>query len=890
MGIENRKYTHINFEQAVNDLQTILRAKEGALSDIGESSYGKTLIELFSANSDMIAAWGESIFADTFLETATSPEAIYLGARNLGYSVRRPVPAKAGYGISLKRTGVYPSIKVSIPRGTQFTVSSITMTAIDDVEFSYSRSDENYEDGLMQLTSGRAVVAEGNFTTTEFFSDGSQNQEFIIADKNFSDYFGFGDPNWLDSDSFSKREQYFTTISTDASLIDNFNVYDAVDDKIFWRISRRGFQDPTLESNVNDIDDFVDSVNKTINYSVIIDNANDGRPRLSFSDGVIASIPFGRITASYFTTLGEDGNLLNVAGSNLVSDSTSILITQSDGSESDLLLADLNIALVTDVRGGLNIESIESIQKNASQIYNSLDSLSNRTSYKTFLGRYSDIKYANAYGEDILTRIKSKGYGKVGPDIKYANIVRFSVLKDLYREKDGSYYPTDPFEYFIEGYKVNGLVYIWQYDYNELPNESDIDVIDTKLGSIQVNIQDELDSGDLQMSVTDSTTGELVSVTDASLVINRYLDSFKSDALVPNNVFSANLTPLDFATSGSELETMLKALNRRGYITLGGGQHMYVPPIVHDFTVKADVILFRGMNFSDIKTKIRTGIYSYLKEFSDFANPIFRSKLESIIQKFPEVAGVNLTLTARSTDYEDLDLTKLVWLGDNTSQFINQSGIDIDGFDISLTYDYRYREISGDESSSDDELLQISVGSQADLSNKIAEYYKRYLAYLDNSTGEYKHVNDLQEEDINKFTSYIWATMINEVYTPMFNQYLLIRASGDALGANAIYQVIEALRGWYMDEGFLSFKSTDNIVNLFEDNSKALFNYFVYTLEYVKLVRNILSPSVARRLVDDDGNITNYSNENEAVQFNISSEDITVTIENESYTSIKHTR
>ena len=461
MGIEKRKYTHINFEQSVEDLSTILRAKEGALADLGESSYGKTLIELFSANSDMIASWGEAIFADTFLETATSPEAIYLGARNLGYSVRRPVPAKAGYGISLKRTGVYPTVKVSIPRGTQFTISSITMTAIDDCEYSYSRNDPNFEDGLMKLTSGRAVLAEGNFSTTDFFSDGTQNQEFIIGDQFFSDYFGFGDPNYSDADSFSKREQYFTTVSTDASLIDNFNPSDAVDDKIFWRISRRGFQDPTLVGNVNDIDDFIDSSNKTINYSAIIDTGNDGRARLSFSDGVKSSIPFGRITVSYFSTLGEDGNLLNVAGSNLVTDTTNILITQADGSESDLLLADLNIALVTDVRGGLNIEAKESIKKNASQIYNSLDSLGNRSSYKTFLSRYSDIKYANAYGEDILTRVKSKGYGKQGPDIKYANIVRFSVLKDLYREKDGSYYPTDPFEYFIEGYKVNGLVYVW---------------------------------------------------------------------------------------------------------------------------------------------------------------------------------------------------------------------------------------------------------------------------------------------------------------------------------------------------------------------------------------------------------------------------------------------
>ena len=890
MGIENRKYTHITFEQSVTDLQSILRAKEGALADIGDAAYGKTLIELFSANSDLIASWGEAIFADTFLETATSSEAIYLGARNLGYSVRRAVPAKAGFGIALKRTGVYPTVKVSIPRGTQFSISSLTLTALDDCEFSYSRNDPNYEDGLMVLTSGRAVLAEGTFFTNDFFSDGKQNQEFIVPDGSFSDYFGFGDPNWDESDSFIRRSNYFCTVVSDASLMDNFDPIDAVDDQVYWRISRRGFQDPTLTKNVNDIDNFVNNVNTTTNYTVIIDTANDGRARLSFGDGVTSAIPFGKITVSYFATSGEAGNLLNVAGSNLNTDSTSILITQADGSESDLFLNDLNIAIVTDIRGGLNIESQDSIKKNASDIYNSLDSLGSRSSYKTFLRRYSDIKYANAFGEDLLTRVKSKGYGRIGPDIKYANIVRFSVLKDLYREKDGTYFPTDPFEYFIEGYKVNGLVYVWQYDYNELPNNKQVEEIDDKLQQIQTLMDTQLATGALQISYLNPDTGEMVAVTDSSTIVARYLADFRSAALVPSDVFSANLEPMDFADYGSELEIMLKALNRRGYITLGGGQHMYVPPIVHDFTIKADIILFRGTNFSDIKTKVRNAIYSYLKEYSDFASPIFRSKLEAIVQKFPEVAGVNLTLQARSNDYEGLNLTKLTWLGDDTSQFINQSGIEFDGFNVNLSYDYRYKEISGNDAGDDDRSLRFSVGSQDELAQQILDYYKTKLAYVDKTTGKYYPRVDLQEEDLNKFTSYIWATMINGVYVPMFKSYNETRASGDALGANAIYHVIEAMRGWYMDDGFLSFKPTDFILNLGEDSSKALFNYFVYTLEYIKLVRNILSPIVARRLVDGNGNITKYSNENEAVQFNISAEDITVNVQSESYTSVKRSR
>jgi len=561
MANPNRKYTHITFDQSVNDLLSILRAKEGSLADLGESSYGRTLIELFSANADLMATWGESAFNESFLETATNPESIYLGSRNLGYSLRRPVPAKAGFGISLKRTGIYPNVKVNIPKGTEFSVSNITLTALDDCEFTYDRSDPNFEDGLMRLTSGRAVLAEGTFQSYAFFSDGNKNQEFLIPDIQFSDYFGFGDPNWDESDGFSKRSRYFTTITSDASLIDNFDQSDAIDDKIYWRISRRGFKDPTLTKTINDISNIVSNENITTNYTVLIDTANDGRVRLSFSNGIESAIPFGSINVNYFSTLGERGNTLNVAGSTLNTDSNQILITQADGAESDLLLADLNIALITDIRGGLNLESFESIKKNAPDIFNNLDSLNNRVSYKTFLSRYADIKYANAFGEDILTRVKSKGYGRIGPDIKYSNIVRFTALKDLYREKNGAFFPTDPFEYFVEGYKVNGLIYNWQYDYDELPNNNYVHDNKEKLEQTQVLLDEYIKRGDVEINI--KKDDELVTLTDSKEFIDNFLNYFNVSSLVPSSIFSANLEPIDFTEMGSELERILKIYNFR---------------------------------------------------------------------------------------------------------------------------------------------------------------------------------------------------------------------------------------------------------------------------------------------------------------------------------------
>ena len=52
-------------------------------------------------------------------------------------------------------------------------------------------------------------------------------------------------------------------------------------------------------------------------------------------------------------------------------------------------------------------------------------------SYKIFLRRYADVKYATAFGEDILNTKLLNG----SIDVKFMNQIRFSVLKSLYRKK-----------------------------------------------------------------------------------------------------------------------------------------------------------------------------------------------------------------------------------------------------------------------------------------------------------------------------------------------------------------------------------------------------------------------------------------------------------------------
>lgn len=861
MSITNRKYTKLNRDQILADMKTILDAKQGALADFGQSSYGRTILELFAANSDMNAAWIEEAFKDSFLDTATSPHAIYVGARSLGYSVRRPIPAKAGLGISLKRTGVYPNVKISIPKGTEFSFGGKSLTSIDDVEFIYYRNDPTFENGLLKLVSGRSILAQGSFKNVTFFSDGTQNQEFIIPDPSFSDWFSYNDPNYIEPDAINDRMNRFTVVSSDASLMDNPQVIDGSEDKLYWRISRRGFQDPSIDaSSINDIENFVNNStsNTTNNYTVLITTGNDGRAKLEFSDGVTSAIPYGVIDIKYFSTDGEQGNLLNIAGSNLETNSKNILITQVDGSESDLSINDFNIALTTDIRGGLNLETLDSIKKNASQIYNSLDSLSNQNSYLLFLNRISDFKYSNAWGEDILNKIKVDSGYKSPIDIRYSNIVRFTLLKDLYRQKDGNYYVTDPFEYYAEGYKVNGITYLWDYDYSDIPQISGSSILEKELLNIKNKIQNL----------------HIMTIEGEYITTDKFIDLYFRPSIYQKtipSVFTTNLTPKDFVVVGSELDSVMDQLNRRGHLTLGGGQHQYVHPIIHEMTMDISAIVFEGSNFTDIKTQIINTIYAYLKEYTSFSTPIYRSKIESLIQNIPEIAGLNLFFKSKPNEYQSLKIENLPFLGNDTSSFINQESISNEGFTGKLLYTYK------EDQSSNELNYTITSDDINQVSTIIKDYYTTNIAKKD-SSGSFKINSNIKEDDLNRFTALIWSSAMNIIYNKIFNQYVQKRNEGRTAESKKIYGVLESLRGWYFGEsGRLQFKDSDYISNMTEDNSNVLGNYKIYILEYVKLVRNIIGPIIASNLIDlNTGNIINYSNKNEIVQFNISSSNITV--------------
>lgn len=841
-----RKYGMISFEEARDHLVSILQAKEGRLADFGASAYGKTLIELFAGQSDLMAYYAESAFENAFLESAVNSSAVYAGARMLGYSVRRPVPAKAGIGLRLTKSGIYDTVRVYIPKGTVFTMSSRTLTAVSDMEFAYDRSSDDNSTGLMRLVAGVAVLAEGVYRTDALISNAQQNQAFYIDDPTFSDYFGENDPNYAEDGHASQRAACFTTVTSDATLVDNVDPGMVKDDRLYWRISRRGLVDPANEDTSDDIQRFADGDrNFTTNYTVSVGTSNDGGVELRFGDGLKSAIPYGDIIVRYFSTSGENGNLLGVEGTTLSVSGGGIRIAQSNGKESDLLVTDISMFLTTDIRGGLNIETIDSIKANASQIYNSMDRLVTRRSYRTFLRRYADIKYASAYGEDILNTKLPGG----GVNVKYMNQVRFSALKDLYREKDGKYYPTSPTEYFLSGFKVNGLMNTWEYDYEELD------------GSVVAH-----DGAKIVAKINAALAGMgKYSADDIADIMQRavlpYIPTVDPDA----RVIGAMMTPLDYVVEGSELHSIMVALNRRGMVTLGGGYHNYVFPTVHSMNIHMDVTLFRGNNFTDVREKITKAVYRYLKDNTEFSTPVYRSRIAAIVHTMPEVAGVDVSFTVPDNGYSSLELDDYPWLGVLTADYVSPGTVTFEGSEFSLNAD-----IVPPGGMPSNVTYTFTLPSQKEMQARLAYYYTSYVkpyAAADRIT--------------DKYVGYIWSSVMQQVFSPIMAAWRHARDAGRVEDMEAYGDLIDAVKTWGMEPGAdsLSFKDSGRVKNLSEVNGSVLFDYLLYGMNYIKLVRNIFCTRTARALIDPEtGNVTGYTNDNEIVQFNIPSEEIELTV------------
>lgn len=329
-----------------------------------------------------------------------------------------------------------------------------------------------------------------------------------------------------------------------------------------------------------------------------------------------------------------------------------------------------------------------------------------------------------------------------------------------------------------------------------------------------------------------------------------------------NTVFSAFLTPLDFVVEGSELHSIMVALNRRGMLTVGDGFHNYVYPSVHNMEIKMDVVLFKGNNFTDIRERIKNAVYKYLKDNTEFGTPVYRSKIASLVHCMKEVAGVDVYFQPADNAFADIDLASYGWMTDSTAMFCNWGTAQFSGMTYTLRAVYNGRELS----------VECAMRDQSAIQKMIAEYYRVYVApYVMSET------SPITDRLIDRFVAFVWDKVMQEIYYPVSE---LLGEAYDTGGETLYYKdILQSLKTWDMGKDSLTFKGYGNVKELSEINGSVLFDYMKYAMDYIKLIRRVLCAKSSASLINrDTGNITEYSNDNEIVQFNIPNELINLSV------------
>jgi hypothetical protein len=343
-----------------------------------------------------------------------------------------------------------------------------------------------------------------------------------------------------------------------------------------------------------------------------------------------------------------------------------------------------------------------------------------------------------------------------------------------------------------------------------------------------------------------------------------YIPIVKPDS----RVFGAMMTPLDYVVDGSELHSIMVALNRRSMVTLGGGYHNFVFPTVHNMSMQMNVTLFKGNNFTDVRERITKAVYKYLKDNTEFCSPIYRSRIAAIVHTMPEVAGVDVTFTVPDNGYGELELSDYTWMGVLTSDYVNPGTMEYSGTEFSLGMDVTMDGVTTMRT------FTFTIPNQKDMQSLLTYYYTSYVKPYDPS-----------DKVTDKYVGYIWSNVMQQVFKPVVDAWLEAKDSGDVATMTVMREILETLKTWSMEPGadMLTFKNSEHVKNMHEVNGSGLFDYLLYGMNYIKLVRNILCTRTAMALIDPEtGNITNYTNDNEIVQFNIPSEDIELTVAYES--------
>jgi len=448
------KYTELTYDKINEQVYDKLNT-DSRFDNPRESAIFQTIIEVFTGCTDLVNYYIQRRAEECYFDTAQLKSSIILLARQLGYVVTRPNPAKAKLKIILGGdfTGVFDTTpgadnKIQIPYYTKFSHDGDDFVLVDT--YTYNVTSATVQDMIVDAGDFELELVKDSFDNDIIITQGDIRERVIVGNTNTQVGSNF--------QIYKVEDKEFSNVYGDKDFFFNdvTQVYvgNVKDENTKYQIDRRSLIN--WESlNSNDL--------STASKVCFIRTTPDEAIEVIFGDGGFAAKgPLTRednVYVQYLATKGKDGNRIGVVDNKVnfsgkVFTNTGVEITDK-----------VKFKLYSNITGGSDIEDNDSIKFSAPKIYYSLDRLVSKSDYINFLKTLKTpivVRNAIAWGEQ-----EERDLAGVFADIKMFNVALFSVVGSLYN-LDGDIYSVktpnnlldtavldldyDPYSMQIQGY------------------------------------------------------------------------------------------------------------------------------------------------------------------------------------------------------------------------------------------------------------------------------------------------------------------------------------------------------------------------------------------------------------------------------------------------------
>lgn len=441
-------YANMTFPEIVSQISDRLK-NDPRFANFSESAIAQTILEIFAGVGDLTNYYIERRAEETYLDTARLQSSIIALTKSIGYVPSRPIPAIANVKILLKGplpSGLVAGMTIEFFRddvnlsfnGFNFIfkktyVYTITQNDIDtgvaNTNFlktiEYSVNDRNSVEinasGNIPVSAATPIQAiQGQrqiFVLTGDSADakpGQKFQSYNISDAIFSNLYGEEDFSYdYETDTF-ELDVGLTKVgigSTSADALSGTNLYEIARRSI---ITSRTVLDTTQTGVVSNV--------------CLIESNPDQTIKLSFGDGNFSTIGLkstsDNIFVQYVQTKGSQANQIGVLDQKMSTSNSFYANGNID------VTSNIEFRLNSNITQGADFESIQSMKQNAPGIFASLDRLTTKQDYLSFLRSVTSpivVKNALAWGEQEEAAIRGTMAVK-----ELFNIIIYCVVGSLY--------------------------------------------------------------------------------------------------------------------------------------------------------------------------------------------------------------------------------------------------------------------------------------------------------------------------------------------------------------------------------------------------------------------------------------------------------------------------